>query len=140
MWGTGYWGTGLWGGAATPGPPILSAVQQSPCSTLGGTVLTIYGDNFIDPAVIEVIDPVGLEVLGLAYYFEARLDLRKDKIIAGFPALPVGTYGLRIRTIAGQTPVLLDALTYVVFADEGKAQRVRRRFAPAWSTGKRVLS
>lgn len=139
-WGSGSWGTGQWGGVTVPSPPSLGAIDDVLCDVRGGTVLGIFGDNFVDPTKIEVVDMIGLEVLAEAYYFEARLDLRKKKILAGFPALPAGTYGVKLTTPAGTTPVLPNAVTYVVFADEGKVQRVRRRWSNIWSTGERLLT
>ena len=142
-WGLGLWGgpeSSAWGAGQVPGSPILGAIQDSPCDVKGGTVLGIFGNNFVDPTLIEIVDMIGLETLGTAYYFEARLDLRKSKILAGFPALPVGTYGVKLTTIAGTTPVLPNAVTYAVFAEEGKVQRVRRRYASPWSTGERLLT
>ncbi len=140
-WGHGPWGCSTWGGmGGAADPPSLGAVGPALCDVLGGTVLGVFGDNFVDPTIIQVIDMIGLEVLGEALYFEARLDLRKNKILAGFPALPVGTYGVKVITPSGSTPVLPDAVTYEVFADEGKVHRVRRRYAEPWNTGTRLLT
>ncbi|MCZ6870546.1 MAG: hypothetical protein O7G84_13675 [Gammaproteobacteria bacterium] len=136
-WGTGLWGCSTWGGAGDP--PIAGGVTGVLCDVKGGTVLGVFGSNFVDPTIIEVVDNLGVEVFGTAEYFEARLDLRPTKILAGFPALAAGTYGIRITTPAGATPVLQDAVTYAVFAEEGKVQRVRRRYADVWSTGNRIL-
>ncbi len=138
-WGATPWGCSHWGGQAGGGPPILGAVGPALCDVKGGTVLGLFGDNFTDPTVIEVVDPIGLETLGTAHYFEARLDLRNNKILAGFPALPQGTYGVKVTTAGGVSSVLLDAVTYEPFADEGKVQRVRRRWSPFWGTGERIL-
>jgi hypothetical protein len=142
-WGVSTWGCATWGGASSPepSPPSLGALDPGAiCDVKGGTVLGIFGDNFVDPTRIFVVDPIGLEVLGEAYYFEAKIDLRKNKILAGFPALPAGTYGVKISTPAGMTPVLLDAVTYLPFAEEGKVQRVRRRWGEFWATGERLLT
>ena len=139
-WGQGAWGCSTWGGMGDPNPPMLGAVGPALCDVLGGTVLGVFGDNFVDPTIIQVIDMIGLEVLGEAEYFEARLDLRKNKILAGFPALPAGTYGVKVITPSGSTPVLPNAVTYAVFADEGKVHRVRRRYSNVWATGPRLLT
>jgi len=85
------------------------------------------------------VNNAGTIVFGTAEYFEARLDLRAGKILAGFPALAAGTYGIRTTTAAGTSAVLPDAVTYAVFAEEGKVQRVRRRYADIWATGNRIL-
>lgn len=135
-WGTGAWGCGPWGGA---GPPTVGGITGALCDVKGGTVLGVFGTDFTDPAIIEVVDNLGVEVFGTAEYFEARLDLRSGKILAGFPALAVGTYGIRITTSGGTSAVLQDAVTYAVFAEEGKVQRVRRRYANVWATGNRIL-
>ena len=139
-WGVGAWGCSTWGANAEASPPTLGAIDSALCDVKGGTILGVFGDNFVDPTVIEIVDMIGLEVLGRAYYFEARLDLRKNKILAGFPPLAVGTYGVKLTTPSGTTPVLPDAVTYAVFAEEGKPQRVRRRFANIWATGERLLT
>lgn len=140
-WGTGGWGLGTWGAGGAPLPaPLLLGVESKLCNVKGGTVLGVFGDHFVHPSVIELIDMVGLDAVGQAKYFEPRLDLRPKKILAGFPALPAGTYGLRLTTPYGVTPVLPNAVTYVVFAEEGKVHRVRRRYAGAWATGERLLT
>jgi hypothetical protein len=114
-------------------------VSPSIADVLGGTVLGIFGENFTDPMTIEVLE-ADLTVVGQAKYFEARLDLRLQKALVGFPALPAGSYGIRITTAAGTSPVLPDAVTYKPFASEGKVLRMRSRFARVWATGRRVLS
>jgi hypothetical protein len=139
-WGTTPWGCSAYGGAVGVDPPFVGAVGPAICDVKGGTVLGVFGDNFVDPTRIEIIDMGGLETIGEAYYFEARLDLRKTKILAGFPPADAGTYGIRITTPAGVTPVLPDAVTYQAFAEQGKVHRVRRRWAPFWATGERLLT
>lgn len=141
QWGTGGWGTGTWGSGSQEGdPPFLGAISPAIADTRGGTVISVFGSNFVDPMSVEIIDPIGGEVLGTAYYFEAQLDLRNSKLLVGFPALPAGTYGVRITTPAGTSAVLPDAITYKLFAEEAKVHRVRRAWAPVWATGERLLS
>ena len=141
QWGTSGWGTGTWGSLTVEAePPIVGAVSPSLADTRGGSVLGVFGTNFLDPMSVEIIDPVSSEVVGEVYYFEARLDLRSNKLYAGFPALPSGTYDIRVITPGGTSPVLESAVTYKLFAEEAKVHRVRRAWAPAWATGERLLS
>ncbi len=135
-WGHGPWGLGTWGGLGVI--PDLLSLSSSIADVKGGTLITLFGIAFVDPTVIELYDSLS-NLVGEAKYFEANLDLRAKKVIAGFPALPVGTYGLRIITPGGDTGIIPNMITYKVFAEEGKVQRVRRRWAEVWQTGERIL-
>ena len=132
-WGGGSWGADEWG---DPGAPVLSIVGPAIADVLGGTVLTLYGSNFFDPALVELV--LGVTTVGRAEYLEARLDLRRRKLIVGLPALPAGVYSVRITTTYG-TSLLPDCVTYKPFADQMKIQRARRRWAPAWAVGPKLL-
>lgn len=138
-WGKGgsWGGGGPWGTGSLGDPATLFAVEPGIADVLGGTVATFFGANFTDPALIELLTGGGT-VVGTAYYQRAKLDLRNGKIIAGLPALPAGVYGVRVTTTAGPSPILVNAITYKVFADEGKVLRTRRRFAAIWATGERI--
>jgi hypothetical protein len=137
-WGIGPWGTGTWGGLGEPveGPGAI-AVSPTIADVLGGTVVAIFGSGFIDPVTIELYD--GLIKVGEGKYFEAGLDVRLEKMLVGMPALPVGSYGIKIITPYGESGILEDAITYKVFAEEGKVQRVRRRWAEPWQVGERLF-
>lgn len=138
QWGQSSWGQGAWG-AGVVSVPTLLGVTGGPCDVLGGTVITLHGSGFTDPATIDVLDG-GSVVVGTAYYFESDLDMRDAKLMVGMPALPVGVYGIRVTVDAGVTGILTSAVTYKVFAAEGKVHRVRRRLAKAWATGERYLA
>ncbi len=139
-WSTGNWGLSPWG---SPGAPSLAVIDLGGCdpsdfaNVLGGTPATLYGNNFFDPAVVELLQ--GSLVVGRAEYFEGRLDLRLKKMIVGLPALPAGTYSVRVTTAYGSA-LLPDAVTYKPFCEQTKVHRVRRRFAPAWATGPRWMT
>jgi hypothetical protein len=137
-WGLGPWGTGTWGGLGEPveGPGIF-VVGPTIADVKGGTVISIFGSGFIDPLIIELYD--GAIKVGEGKYFEARLDVRLEKMLVGMPALPVGSYGLKVITPFGASGILEDAVQYKVFAEEGKVQRVRRRWANAWQIGERLF-
>ena len=117
----------------------MAAVSPTLAEVEGGTVIGIFGTNFTDPVIIELVDGGGT-VVGQGQIFEARLDLRLQKMLVGFPPLPAATYGIQVTTAAGTSPILPNAVTYKLFAQEGKAQRARRHFAQAWATGERLLS
>lgn len=136
VWGTGSWGTGSWG--AVPAP-ALAVVSPGLADVKGGTVVGLFGTNFFDPMLVELLDGGGITVVGRAYYFEARLDLRAGKALVGLPPLPVGSYGLRLTTPAGVSPIVPNAVTYAVFAEQTKVQRARRQWSSAWATGPRIL-
>ena len=140
-WGLGPWGTGSWGGLGEGGAggPGLGGVSPTLAEVEGGTVIGIFGENFTDPVIIELVDGDGT-VLSRGQIFEARLDLRLQKMLVGFPPMPPGVYGIQVTTDAGTSPILPDAVTYKEFAQEGKVQRARRHFAQAWATGERLLS
>lgn len=137
-WGIGPWGTGTWGGLGQPVEgPIIGVVGPTIADVKGGTVVGIFGTGFIDPVVVELYDATATK-LAEAKYFEARLDVRLKKMLVGMPALPVGFYGIKVITPFGASPIFPDAITYKVFAEEGKAHRVRRRWAQPWQVGKRL--
>lgn len=133
-WGTGPWGVGAWGGI---GGPTFMGVAPVLLDTKGGTGITIFGSNFRDPTTVDILDGSNI-VVGRCYYFEARLDLRSNKLLVGTPPLPAGSYGIQITTPSGTSPIFPNVLTYAPFADEGKVLRMRRRFASIWATGERI--
>jgi len=140
--GTGAWGVSPWG-AGTPwggigaGEPRIDAVSPGIADVKGGTVVGIFGSGFVDPVVIELYD--GLTKVGEGKYFEARLDIRFKKMLIGLPALPVGAYGIKVTSPYGTSPIFENAITYKVFAEEGKVQRVKRRWAEPWRLGERLF-
>ena len=137
-WGIGPWGTGTWGGLGETGEgPGIGDVSPAIADVKGGTVVAIFGSGFVDPITIELYD--GAIKVGEGKYFEARLDVRFEKMLVGLPPLPVGAYGIKLITPYGSTPILADAITYKVFAEEGKVQRVRRRWSAAWRVGERLF-
>lgn len=133
-WGIGPWGTGTWGGTGAPG---VGAVSPTIADVKGGTVVALFGTGFIDPVIVELYD--GNDLAGVGAYFEAKLDVRLEKMLVGLPELPIGVYGIKITTPLGSSPILPDAVEYKVFAEEGKVQRVRRRWAKAWQIGRRLF-
>jgi len=150
-WGLGSYGISPWGTGVVAPPPGLAAVSSPHggpgplggqiVEVRGGTVITIAGMDFFGPVLIEVLEGAGppFNVVGKCFVWDYEFDLKNNRIFAGTPALPAGLYSLRVTTDGGVSPVLLDCLEYVPFAEEMKVQRVRRSFAPVWKTGPRVL-
>lgn len=137
-WGTEKWGIDSWGSAGLAlDMPIITAVSPTICDVKGGTVLAIFGTDFVSP-IVEVLDGA-LQLIGTGYIFEDRLDVRLTKMLVGMPAAPVASYGLRVITPFGVSPVLPNAVTYKVFAEEAKVLRTRRLFSRAWRTGERII-
>lgn len=136
-WGTGPWGLGPWGGAA----PVIDLVStpwgSGIVDVLGGDVITIGGSNFYDPMLVEVLDGLG-NVVGTCYIFDPKYDVFKSRIYCGTPALPKGTYDLRVTSNSGSN-TLVGALVYEPIADQLKIERTRSGFAQPWVTGRRLL-
>ncbi len=138
-WGKGPWGSGSpWGTGITLPPPNLLGISPAIVARRGGTVVKITGENFADPMIIEVLD--GPTVVGTAYYFDAELDLERNRVFAGMPALADGFYSLRVTTEGGESNTLVDVVEYRLFSEEVKAHRVRIGFAAPWKTGPRLLT
>lgn len=145
-WGTGEWGITPWGlvGELSSSPTILSV--QTPhgdragsgvVARRGGDVIRIIGSNFGDPMTIEVLN--GMTVVGTCYIFRPEYDIQPDRVWCGTPALPDGTYDLRVTTTVA-TATLASALTYELFAEEMKTLTVRSNVSARWKTGRRMLS
>lgn len=149
-WGTGAWGGTPWGIGATAPIPTVISVSPGIVARRGGAVISLLGTGFSKPALIEVLS--GLTVVGTCYAFEAddlndgKTDgdlglfaLRSNRIFAGTPALADGVYDLRLTTPGGSS-TLVGALTYQLFAEEAKAQKVRQKLASKWKVGRRLLT
>lgn len=150
-WGTGPWGTGAWGTGSAAPVPTLIGVSPGVVARRGGDVITVLGTGFRRPITIEVLQ--GGLVVGTCYAFEADIlndekvggnlnlfALTRTRVYAGTPALEDGVYDLRVTTDGGSSGILVGALTYELFAEEVKVQRVRQGFMAKWRAGRRLLS
>jgi hypothetical protein len=138
-WGSGKWGESTpWGTGLTLPPPVLSAISPAIVARRGGDVIKVVGENFFDPITIEVLK--GLAVVGTCYVFDAELDLERNRVFTGTPALADGFYSLRVTTDGGESNILVNVLEYRLFSEEVKTHRVRIGFAAPWVTGPRLLT
>lgn len=146
-WGVGPWGVGSpWGTGSEAPPPTIIAVgtphgETAPSGVVareGGDVITVIGEHFSDPMTIEIM--LGAQVVGECYIALPRYDIRRNRVYAGTPPQPDGTYGIRITTVGGTSPIFLNALTYGLFSEEMKVEVVRKNMSAKWKTGRRLLS
>lgn len=150
-WGLGPWGISPWGTGNEAPPPAIGGVASplggpgplggALVEVRGGTVISIVGTDFFAPMTVEVLVGAGapFSVVGTCFIWDYEFDLRNNRVFAGTPKLPAGLYHLRVTTDGGPSPVFLDAIEAVPFAEEVKVQRVRRAWAPIWKVGPRVL-
>lgn len=134
-WGVDPWGTAPWGSFEAEAP-TLYAVSPGIIEVEGGTVVSIFGENFFPEFVPQVL--LGGVVQAEGYLFDPNFDLEPDRAIAGLPALPAGTYDLRVKTPAGLSSVLAGALIYKPHADETIIQKGRSNWSAKWRTGRRL--
>lgn len=140
-WGVGGWGTGIWGSIVFTNAPNLIDVSPGVLEVEGGTVVTIIGLDFFPEFVPQVLSgPAGgpYVIVAEGFLFDPNFDLTPTKAIAGMPALPAGTYHLRVQTPAGLSDVLVDALVYKPHADEVRIQKGRSSWSQKWATGFRL--
>lgn len=113
-------------------------------------MISILGTGFSKPVLIELLS--GLTVVATCYAYEAdelndgKTDgdlglfaLQSNRIFAATPALDDGTYDLRVTTPGG-SDTLVNALTYQLFAEEAKVQKVRQKLSAKWKVGRRLLT
>lgn len=138
-WGVGPWGAGgPWGtGVALP-PPVLIGVSDPIVNRVGGTVVVVYGENFYDPMLVEILKSGN--VVGEGILWDPTLNLEENRAWVGMPALDDGFYDLRVTTDGGVSPVLVNALEYRLFAEEAKTLAARSKWGKNWDVGPRIMS
>ena len=131
----------LLGGAAPPSGPItLTGINGGSSATVekrGGTVVELMGSGFTNALEVEVLS--GLTVVGTGYIVRPEFDLTATHVWVGMPALPVGTYDLRV-SVGVNTATLPNAVISALYAEELKVHTVRQGFAPVWDVGPRILT
>ncbi len=137
-WGKSAWGSSPWGTGVSAPPPSLISSTPAIVERRGGTIITILGTDFTTPATVEVLVG-GTTVVGTCYIFDPDFDLTSNRLIVGTPALSDGLYDLRVTTSGGPSAVLENALDVRLHAEQFKVESVRRKWAPAWEAGVRVL-
>jgi hypothetical protein len=108
----------------------------------GGDVVKVFGTGFRAPMLAEVLSGPALgpyTVEGTLYIFDPEFDVKATVFYGGTPALADGSYHLRVTTDGGTSNVLVDALTYELFAEEVKALKVRQGLTWKWKAGRRML-
>lgn len=115
----------------------ITSVSDSIVPIRGGKVVEIVGTGFTSAAVVDLLQ--SSVVQGQGYIFDTDFDVTATSIFVGLPALPEGTYDLRV-TVGADVGLLESAFVYRLFAEEGKVQRVRKGFSPKWRTGPRILT
>jgi hypothetical protein len=156
-WGIGPWGAGSpWGtGSVTP-PPTLIAASPTVIDELGGDVILLVGTNFIDPMLVEFMQAgvtIGASTVPGSDYADAiaddvargiildpRYDIEQNRAYVGTPALPVGTYDVRVTTAGGTSGVLVGAVESMVIAMEHRVLAMRAKWGRAWQVGPRLLT
>lgn len=143
-WGTGEWGSSTWGSTESDALPPPSLIDVSPglVARRGGDVVTVVGEHFDASTKIEILS--GNAVDGFVkeadgYIFDPDFDVTGNRLFFGSPALNDGTYHVKVITDFGDA-ILEDALTYELFAEEMKIQRVHIGFATVWKAGRRLLT
>lgn len=143
-WGTAAWGTSPWGAGSLPPPSIIGVstphgvhAGAGVVDRRGGDVITIIGNNFSDPMIVELL--LGGIVQGQCYISRPRYDIKPNRVYAGTPELDFGTYDLRVETAGGSSVIFPNAVTYERFSNEMKAETVRKNMSDAWKSAQKVI-
>jgi hypothetical protein len=102
----------------------------------GGTVATFIGENFFPEFIPQVM--FGGVVQGEGYLHDPDFDLTPGRAYAGLPALPAGTYDIRVKTPVGESNILAGALVYKPHPNETIIQKGRSNWSRKWRTGRRL--
>lgn len=156
-WGIQGWGISpssdpsMWGlGAPPEDAPILISVAPTVVELRGGTVLTVDGEQFVAPLIVEVLtgDVMSPTLVDRGFLFDPEFDLQIPKAgkaftraLVGLPAVETaGTYHLRFTVAGVLSNLLANVLDYQLHAEEYKIQKIRSSYGQAWRTGPRVLT
>lgn len=159
-WGFGGWGVDEWGTdplpAGTLPPPTLDALTPADIDELGGDVITIVGTNFEIPLLVEFLQGgvvIGASTNPESGYVETiadgvargtivnpTYDVTSTRAYVGTPALPAGTYDIRVTTQSGTSAELAAAIVSKPMAAEHRVHSMRSKWARAWQVGPRWLT
>ncbi len=156
-WGHGGWGISEWGGGETPSP-AGTLVVSSPAAVdvIGGDVITIAGTGFTSPMLVEFLQGgtvIGASTSPSSPYIDTiaagvargtivnpTYDITSTLAYVGTPALPAGTYDMRMTTEFGTSTLLVGALVSKPVAHEHRVLAMRSKWARAWQVGPRLFS